>query len=75
MIANLGFQLEHIMHARHTVSLTSFDNADDWIMTTNDQLTDPLDILIRAELEHDADLAGFDSVDDYLHANPSILFN
>ena len=63
------------MHTRHTVSLTSFDNAEDWIMSDDDHITDPLDILILAELEHDAELAGFDSVDDFLHANPSILFN
>lgn len=63
------------MHTRHTVSLTSFDNAEDWIMSDDDHITDPLDILILAELEHDAELAGFDNVDDFLHANPSILFN
>lgn len=63
------------MHTRHTVSLTSFDNAEDWIMSDDDHITDPLDILILAELERDAELAGFDSVDEFLHANPDIHFN
>lgn len=62
------------MHQRHLVSLTSFDNADDWIMFGDVEDT-PLNRLIHDELEHDAELAGFDSVDDFLHANPSLILN
>lgn len=54
------------MHLRHTVSI------EDLLFLTADTTSDPLEILIRAELEQDADLAGYDSVDDYLNANPEI---
>lgn len=57
------------MHLHHAISI------EDWMLIDDSQIMDPLEILIRAELEHDADLAGFDSVDDYLHANPEITFN
>ena len=57
------------MHLHHNVSI------EDWMLIDDSQTMDPLEILIREELAHDADLAGFDSVDDYLHANPEIAFN
>lgn len=57
------------MHLSHNISI------EDWMLVDDSQIMDPLEILIRAELEHDADLAGFDSVDDFLHANPEITFN
>jgi hypothetical protein len=56
----------------NVISLTSLDNADDWLLT--DPINqDPLELLIRAELEAEAELAGFDSVDDYLAINPQSL--
>lgn len=68
-VANIGFNLEFTMHLRHSISI------EDWMLIDDTQAMDPLEILIRAELEQDADLAGYDSVDDYLHANPEITFN
>ena len=62
------------MHLRHTVSFSNFDNADDWLML-DDHIADPLEILVHEELIHDAELAGFDSVDDFLHANPDFVLN
>jgi hypothetical protein len=61
------------MHPRHVIQIDTFENSD-WIMS-DDSISDPLEILIRQELEHDAEMAGFDSVDDYLHANPDLTFN
>lgn len=62
------------MHLRHSISLSSIDNADDWLML-DDNICDPLEILLHEELTHDAELAGFDNIDDFLHANPDLIFS
>lgn len=63
------------MHSRHIISLDAIDNADDWLLLGDPHATDPLHVLIQAELQQDAELAGFDTVDDYLHAHPEITLN
>jgi hypothetical protein len=44
------------------ISLTSFDNADDWLLV--EEVT-PLDVLLMRE----AEAAGFEDVESYLAAN------
>lgn len=72
--ANFGNNFGAIMHQRHIVSLTSFDNADDWIML-DDSSASPLDLLIRKELELLAEDQGFDSVEEFLAVNPNYAHN
>jgi hypothetical protein len=62
------------MHLSHTISLSVIDNTDDWLLA-DDRISDPLEILIHEELCHDAELAGFDSVDDFLNSNPDYFLN
>jgi hypothetical protein len=60
------------MSLRHfEISYDALDNASDYLLGSD--ALDPLQQLLAAELELEAEIAGYDSVGDYLIDNPHIL--
>lgn len=51
----------------------SHDN--NYLMCLINEITENTQSLIQSELAVDAELEGFDSVDDYLHTHSSIVIN
>ena len=60
-------------HVHHTVSYDSLTNPEEWLMPDPSPFSDPLSALLAAEYEQEAEIAGYESVADYLHSNPSVL--
>lgn len=54
------------------VSYHALENSDDYLLV-GDSSNDPLQIMLRHELEQEAESFGYDSVSDYLNDHPEII--
>lgn len=60
-------------HSNRTISYDNFTDPEEWLMPDPSPFSDPLSALLARECEMEAEIAGYESVADYLHSNPGVL--
>jgi hypothetical protein len=56
-----------------TISFDDLSNPEDWLLADPSPFANPLSAMLAREYEQDAQIAGFESVADYLQSYPGIL--